>query len=268
MKARLVACVLGLAVAAPLAAHDLFMKLDSYYVPTNARVQVSLLNGTFDSSEAAVKRERARRIDLVRAGLLESGKDVSWSARNNVSVLTFKTKQAGTYVIGLSLLPREISMSGEDFNSYLQEDAIIATLEQRKAQSEMADSAHERYSKHVKAIVQAGDARTSGWNKRLGYPAELVPTENPYEKKVGDTLRFLALVDGKPVPEISVLAGYQREGSKPVLAGTATADSTGVVAIPLSSAGKWYVKFISMRQVRIGKINYESKWATLTFEVR
>ena len=268
MKARITAAALGLAIAAPLAAHDLFMKLDNYYVPTNARVQVALLNGTFDSSEAAVRKERARSIDLVRAGILEKSKGISWNAKGDTSELSFKTSHAGTYVIGVSLLPRDISLSGDEFNAYLEEDAITATLEQRRANNELADSAHERYAKHVKAIFQVGDARSSGWNKRLGYPAELVPLENPYDITVGDTLRFLALVDRNPAPGIAVRAGFQRGVDKPVAAGTGTADSTGVVAIPITAAGKWYVKFISMRPVRIGKLNYESKWATLTFEVR
>ena len=267
MKGRLWLAALIL-VAAPLAAHDLFMKLDSFFVPTNSRVQVALLNGTFDSSEGAVKRERARSIDVVRAGRKQPTKSVAWTTKGDTSHLTFRTTTAGTYVVGVSLLPRQITLSGKDFNDYLEEDGILGTLEDRRAKGELGDSAREQYAKHVKAIIQAGDTRTTGWNTRLGYPAELVPLSNPYELSVGDTLKLVALVDKKPAPGISVLAGYQREGSSPVKAGTATADSLGIVAIPMASAGKWYVKFISMQRVKKPKLDYESKWATLTFEVR
>jgi len=41
-----------------------------------------------------------------------------------------------------------------------------------------------------------------------------------------------------------------------------------VVQVRLRSPGLWYVKFISMKPVRNDSVDYESKWATITFEVR
>ncbi len=45
-------------------------------------------------------------------------------------------------------------------------------------------------------------------------------------------------------------------------------DAQGVASIPLSVAGVYYVKFINMVKVARDTVDYESKWATLTFEVR
>ena len=42
----------------------------------------------------------------------------------------------------------------------------------------------------------------------------------------------------------------------------------GTARIPISKAGEWYVKFIHMEPATDQGIDYESKWATLTFEVR
>lgn len=270
MKGRIFVILLALAtaVAAPLAAHDLFLMLDSFLVPANSRIQLHLLNGTFDMSEGTVLRSRARKIDIQRAGRVQSTKSLTWASKGDTSHLSFRTGASGTYVVGISLLPRRIVLSGTDFNAYLEEDAILGTLERRRERGELADSAREQYAKHVKAIIQVGDTRTGGWDARLGYPAELVPLRNPYTVAVGDTLKFIALVDRKPAPAMSVLAGYQRSGSTAVKAGTATADSAGTVSIPITSAGKWYVKFISMEPVKKPKLDYESKWATLTFEIR
>jgi hypothetical protein len=36
--------------------------------------------------------------------------------------------------------------------------------------------------------------------------------------------------------------------------------------IYLNGTGKWYVKFIRMTLLGESQVNYESKWATLTFE--
>ena len=46
-------------------------------------------------------------------------------------------------------------------------------------------------------------------------------------------------------------------------------NAEGVATIPLGRSGTWYVKFINM--VRLDgdpEAEYESKWATVTFEVR
>jgi uncharacterized GH25 family protein len=44
----------------------------------------------------------------------------------------------------------------------------------------MTKGARERYHKHVKAMVQVGNTRSDHYATPLGYPAEIVPMENPY----------------------------------------------------------------------------------------
>ena len=36
----------------------------------------------------------------------------------------------------------------------------------------------------------------------------------------------------------------------------------------LDGSGKWYVKFINMAKLGDLNLNYESKWTTLTFEIK
>lgn len=268
MKSRVLFIATALLIAVPAGAHDLFMKLDSFFVPANAHVRIALINGTFDHSEGTVKRNRARRIDIVRAGRGQSTKQIRWTETGDTTQLTIHTGASATYVVGVSLLPREIALSAKDFNGYLEEDGILNILDRRRDRGELEKGARERYAKHVKAIIQVGDSMTPGWDTRLGYPAELVPLRNPYTLAVGDSLTLLALVDRKPAPGLTVIAGFEPAGGKPEKASSVTTDSTGRVTIPLAAAGKWYVKFISMVPVTTGKLNYESKWATLTFELR
>ena len=45
-------------------------------------------------------------------------------------------------------------------------------------------------------------------------------------------------------------------------------NAEGIATIPLSVPGTWYIKFINMARVRADTVDYESKWATLTFQVR
>lgn len=268
MRKQLAAVVtLLLAGATLLLAHDLFLKLDSYFVPPNTAVRVAVLNGTFVASEGAVAPDRLLDLTMVGPTERRAIPRASWKPSGDTTWLALQTGASGTYVIGASLRPRELALSGEDFNSYLKEDGIPDVLNARTLNGELEKPVRERYHKHVKAVVQVGDTRTNAFATVLGYPAEIVPLTNPYELRIGDTLAVRALVDGKPAPNQLVLAGGERDGQE--IAGTwDRSDSAGVARLPLGVSGKWYIKFIHMVPVSGDSVHYESKWATLTFEVR
>ena len=182
--------------------------------------------------------------------------------------MNVETKEAGTYIVGLSTMPREIDLEGKDFNEYLKHDGIPDTLVERKKNKELGKKVRELYSKHVKTIFQAGDKQTANYKTVLGYPVEIVSQGNPYDAKVGKTLSFLCLKDGKPLRNQFVMTGYENADGKLVTGKNLRTGKDGLIRVKLAVAGKWYVKFINMTRLTDPKINYESKWATLTFEIK
>ena len=49
---------------------------------------------------------------------------------------------------------------------------------------------------------------------------------------------------------------------------SARTDSEGLVSFDMEAAGLWYIKFINMVKTDAEGVDYESKWATLTFEIK
>lgn len=266
-KQLLLAAIFLIVSATLLLAHDLFLKLETYFVPPNTAVRVAVLNGTFSTSEGAVSPDRLLDLSMVGPAERRRIPRESWKPSGDTTWLTLQTGSAGTYVIGASLSPRQIALSGEDFNGYLKEDGIPDVLDARTRNGELGRAVRERYQKHVKAILQVGDTRTDAFGVVLGYPAEIVPLGNPYRTRLGDTLAVRALVDGKAVANQLVIAGGEHDG-RAMEEVQARSDSAGVARFALSGAGKWYIKFIHMVPVSGDSVNYESKWATLTFQVR
>lgn len=256
--------------ATPLLAHDMFWRLSSYYVAPKTALTIPLLNGTFSKSENSIEWDRVADLSVAEPGQRRSLDSLSWSTAGDTSRLSYTTQATGTYVVGLSTKSRDFSLDAKAFNAYLADDGIPDILAARRRDGSLQKSAKERYSKHVKAIFQVGSARTLGWQTAFGYPAELVPLANPYEAKAGTTLRLRCLVDGKPVANQLVIVGGRRgpAGDVRLPPRSLRSDATGVVTVPLTAAGRWYVKFIHMTPVTDGVVDYESKWATLTFEVR
>jgi hypothetical protein len=260
------ALVLGIVAVA--AAHDMFAKPVQFFVPVNSNVLVHVLNGTFSKSENSIARPRVADVTVVSPSGRTRLDTTAWSATGDTSTFEVRTGGAGTYVIGASTRPSVIALEAKDFNLYLQDDGIPDVLAARRRAGQMDTPAREKYHKHIKALIQVGDTRSAGWSTVLGYPAEIVPLENPYALSRGATLRVRTLVDGKPVPNQYVLYGGRTPTEERIEQRNVRSDAEGVARIPLTASGTWYVKFIHMTRVKQDSIDYESKWATVTFQVR
>lgn len=264
----LIPVLLAVVLCSTAVAHDLFLKLDSYFLRPNSRATVRLLNGTFLKSDGAVARERFQDVSLVAPGVASSSEElIDWRDEGKTTVMEIETGAPGTYVVGVSTRSREISLKAADFNDYLSHDGIPDTLLVRKKDGELGKDVRERYSKHVRAIFQVGNKLTDDYKKPLGYPVELIPQQNPYSLKAGDTITVLCTLGGQPLANQFLLAGWATRAGK-LHTISARSDSKGLARIKLSVAGKWYVKFIHMTPLAETDLNYESKWASLTFEIK
>lgn len=270
-------------VVGVVSAHTMFLKLDSFFLEPNSTGTVQLINGDFDLSENVIARDRMLDVSVVGPGGTMHPPESAWTDSAvyhwspdsvDTAVLRFATGGAGTYLVGVSTAPRVFTLTAEEFNDYLVHDGLLDTIEEREAAGTTDNEATERYSKHVKAVVQVGGARSGEWATELGYPAEFIPLRNPYELSRGDQLRVRFLRAGEPVADQLVYASYEGYHShdaagEHVEAVTTRTNADGVATIPLNGTGRWYVRTIHMVETTAEPdVDYESNWATLTFEVR
>jgi uncharacterized GH25 family protein len=259
--------IVVLAVGTTLA-HDLFLRPDSFRVAPGGVVAVKVFNGTFSRSENAVTRDRLADLSLVSASGRRALDQAGWTEREPQSTLQVTLAEGGTYVIGAAVKPRLLKLAGPAFNAYLKEEGIDAVIAARKQQGRLDEGSRERYSKYVKAIVQAGDTLTDTYSTPLGYAAELIPLANPYALRVGDTLSVRCVVDGAPVAGQVAFSGGRTPSGARLPMQRLVADNDGRIQVRLTSPGAWYAKFVHMREVSESEANYESRWSTLTFGVR
>lgn len=255
-------------VTSALLAHDMFLKPNTYFLEPNTPVTVPLLNGTFSLSENAIDRPRFAGIAAVGPAGRRSFDTTVVSARNDTTFLALGTGDAGTYTIGVSTRPNIVPMTGEEFHEYLKEEGLAHVIAAREKAGTARDSVWEQYAKHVKAIVQVGDARSPSFGAVLGYPAELVPLDNPYEWRRGGSLRFRALVKGSPVPGLTVISGGRTPSGARIERRELATDREGVMSVRPTGPGVWYLTFIHIVTVTASDHNYESEWATITFQLR
>ena len=269
MKKKIVSFLLVSAFAASsVFAHDLFLKPDKFFAKVNEKILIGVFNGTFQKSEGAVSFQRLTDVSVVSpTGARTNPRETDFTKNETTAFLNFTPQEAGNYVVGLSTGWRENQLAAKEFNEYLTLEGIPDVLENRKRDRELDKDARYRYSKYVKTILQVGDRESDSYKTALGYAVEMIPQANPYKLKKGATIEILCLKDGKPLVGQTVLTGRETSG-KLAAEKSIRSDAKGVIKIKLDEAGKWYAKFINMVKIDDPKLNYESKWATLTFEIK
>lgn len=252
-----------------LSSHELFLKSDSYFLVENSSAKLYLFNGTFDKSENIITRDRIINPKIIGMDYDFKPSTDDYYDQDEITYLNFKTGKKGTYTAGISTKPNVIELSGEDFEDYLEHEGLTEIISDRKTKGISGKPAIEKYSKHVKAIFQVGDKRTGHFSVQLDYPIEFMPLKNPYKLSVGDEMSFKLMFMGQPLENqtihVSSRENLQNKGEEELSFKT---NQNGEVAFEITNKGHWYVATIHMMESEEENLNYESNWATLTFEVK
>jgi len=261
----------GLCLAGQAMGHEMFLRPEAAKQQPDSEQAVRLINGTFEKSENSIPRDRMADVSLVAAGKVVKPSAASWTDDATTSYLRYRTGAAGTYVVGVSTRPRIITMSPQEFVAYLTHDGVLDTLAVFEKENRLAQ-VRERYSKHVRAVVQVGDTRTGDHAKSLGYPLEILLDQNPYELRFGRELSFRVMFKGKPLANQLVRAsydgfhGHDAQGNH-INSHQMRTDASGRATFLLSNKGAWYISLIHMQKIDDPEADYESNWATVTFTV-
>jgi hypothetical protein len=252
-----------------LSSHELFLKTDSFYLNSNQSCELYLFNGTFDESENVITRDRIVNAKVVGPQYAFYPDESDYYDNGKVTYLKIKTGQEGSYVAGISTIPRIIKLSASDFKSYLEHEGLVDVIKKREKDGISHLPARERYSKHVKAILQVSDVLTDHYESSVDYPIEFIPLENPYSLSVGDSISFKLLLQGKSLPDQVVHYSCRSfPGSNLREESSTRTDEKGILRILLDKTGKWYIATIHMTEGQEEQLDYESNWATLTFEIK
>ncbi|MBI4540349.1 MAG: DUF4198 domain-containing protein [Gemmatimonadetes bacterium] len=264
-RALLLAGGLAVALAGAVAAHDFWLVPEFFQVPEGWQLHVAGQTGMeFPESESAVSLDRLADAKLVSAS---ETVPIGRKAQLGRSLwLEARPTGPGEWWVAVALHPRPIHLTAEQFNDYLAHEGLPHILAERKAQGLAGRDADERYTKFAKALVRVGTAGATVFDRPLGHAIEFVPLNEPLELQAGDEIAARLLFRGRPLPGVAVFAGRAGAGAGPTA--QATTDGDGVARFALYVSGYWYLKAIHMLPAAPDSgFDYESWWATLTFEV-
>ncbi len=258
------------ALAIPLAAHDLYLMPGRFTVKPGQTLQIAIHSGdAFPESENAPVMARLRDVKL--AGTSATGlRDAGKKAAAEVAIAS-----PGSLILTTRTIANFIEMKPEEFDKYLHEEGLEEIRQYREKHGEAKTPGRERYAKFAKAIITSG-APDEGYRKAVGFAIEIIPEQSPATVRAGGELPVQILLHGKPAAGLAIEAANESE-TKVV----GRADAAGRIRIPITRAGRWRIHALAMQRAKEPKgsgdasadaksqaADWESFWASLTFEIR
>lgn len=245
-------------------AHDMWLVPHKFHLKPGENFILSANTGMdFPQSLGAVTPDRLSSFKVIgKSGEmgLKDFKTVGNSLTTGISL-----KEAGTYVVAMALKQKEIRLTAKEFNDYLLSDGITNIYELRKKEGILDKDAVEYYSKFAKTIVQVGDTLDDTPIRPHRLLIEIVPAINPYSLKQGDELEVKVLYRGRPLAHVEIAWSYPGMGKG--FAGSTKTDANGNALVPLQKSGPYVIRLTYMEWVKKLTHEWESYWASLTFEV-
>lgn len=245
-----------------LFAHDFWLEPSSFRVEPGASVELRLRVGEHFTGEA-LPRNPAMLAQFIVVGPDGIRTVPGRNGKDPAGVLTLL--QSGVAVVGYRSRHSFVELESDAFDAYLAEEGLDHIVAVRATRKQSDLRVRELFSRCAKTLLQAGSAGSSGHDRILGFTLELVPEQNPYAMRAGDSLPVRLLYQRQPLEGALVVAinsGAPREKV------SARSDPDGRVSLLLAREGTWLVKAVHMIPAPPGSAaEWESLWASLTFEL-
>ncbi len=251
----------ALLAATPAAAHDLWIEPSTYHPAAGAAVALRLRVGQnfvgepLPRYDALVERFVMASADGDRAIEGQNGDEPA----GRIAI-----PSAGVHLVGYRSNNSYVSQDPQKFEDYLKEEGLERIVAFRASRGESQKPSRELFARCAKALLSSGAAARAGFDRVLGFTLEIVPEKDPEGWQPGRHLPFRLLYEGKPLAGALVVALPQRAPEKKLSGNT---DQAGRVALTLPYAGVWLVKAVHMIAADGRKADWQSLWASLTFEI-
>jgi uncharacterized GH25 family protein len=237
--------------------HGMYVMPSSFFPAKGAALSIGFhIGDSFPESELSSRVERYQNPRLLWKGGSAPLTNLRVDGKRNVADAP-AALGAGELIAAVSTSTTVLELEPAKFAEYLKEEGLP-----------QVKPGKERYSKYAKAILLSGAA--NGFARQaVGFVIEIIPEADPYTLKPGASLPVQVLFRGKPAADLQIESSWAdgKSGAKTVVVGRTGAD--GRLKVPLTAAGRWRIHTIKMEKcAEPAAADWESFWASLTFEIR
>jgi uncharacterized GH25 family protein len=266
MKSPSVLPALCVAAFAPLLAHDLYVMPDRFILKSGQDLIIELHNGdAFPDSEGPPVKERLNGTRIIGIKSPIELKDFHEIHKSLATRVPIGEIGDGSLIITASLSANSRKYDAAKFKAYLEDEGLSMVSKYRDAHGEQGQPVTELYSKFAKGLIVHGSPSNFS-TQPVGLTIEIVPDVDPATLKPGASLPVHVLFEGKPMAGLTIESTWTTGApGKPSVVGHT--DSQGRMAIPLQTGKCRITTGYSQRYRDQAIANWETFFATLTFEV-
>jgi uncharacterized GH25 family protein len=280
-KRLLPVAALSVSLVLVASAHDLWLVPARFEIAPGASVPVALNTGdTFPVSEGAVRAERIERATLIAVGGRRTPL-TNFRAEGQSTLVTITApRRAGGAIVEVVLRPVATRQPRASFDEFVRHEGLDRIAAELARQSERRAEERRTYAKYAKTLLRIGNGRNAAelYRRPIGHRLEIVPEADPYSLRAGDALPVRLLFDGRPLAGARLVIGSTdpATATQSSMPGVRT-DAEGRARLQLVSrgggggggGGAHYIHALHMIPATgRADIEWESFWATLTFEAR
>jgi uncharacterized GH25 family protein len=246
-------------------AHEYWLEPEKFLLAPKEKTAVHLYVGDGLIKDREERPFQSAKTQIFRLVSLEKTWDLkTFVKEETLPIYNFSADKAGNYLLVMERNWTYIKLELQKFEDYLREDGLEYIINEREKLGERGKEGRERYSRFIKSLLQVGDKRDKIYKKQLGLKLEITPLENPYLKKVGESLKFQVLFDGKPLVGKTVFADNRNSATQKMLT-----DNNGKFTMKIDQNGMWLVRLVYMQRcvADCGEADWESFWGAITFGV-
>ena len=254
---------LALVLSAPcLTAHDFWIEPSAYKAPVGTNVTIRFRVGEHFRGDPVARDPQ--RIIVFKQFIVKSETAVRGVPGADPAGVV-RLGEPGLHLIAYHSTSSPIELEAGEFESYLRQEGLERIIDERTRRGERDAKGRELFARCVKSLLSAGESdQAAGFDRVLGFPVELVPDEDPYEFKLGEELPVRMLREGRPLTGMLVV-GYPYGDPASAVRGRTGKD--GRVRLKLEQAGPWLIKAVHMERIEDDRAQWQSWWASLTFEL-
>jgi uncharacterized GH25 family protein len=252
--------VAGIASPGFLWAHDFYLEPSVLNLKPADPVKISIIQLNVDQSETIPFYDGlASRFDLTSPG----GTATIDSQIGDDPAATIHPSVPGYHIVAFVSQPRTADLATKKFRLYVQDKGMEAIIGDTPLPAGIVPEIYTRYSKVILAV--GNNPPGTGYDKPVGLKLELVPGKNLPTWKPNTPLTLRLFYQGKPLQGTQVQFFSPGRWKNRI---TLRTDSDGRINTQVPHAGMWVATAVHMIPSTDPKHNWESFWASLTFEVK
>ena len=249
-------------------AHEFWLLPEKFIYKWNENINVRFLVGeNFEGENWKGDRSRVNKLELYFSGVKD---DITKALSDETGdSLQIKLLDEGTAMIVFNSNNAYIELDSADFNTYLLEEGLNEAFEYRLNHHEIDSAGREYYQRSAKTIFQVGKKFTSTFGKETSLPLDIIPQQNPYSLKNGDSLEVKILFQKDPLAR-QFVGLWQRFNDITVTTGMIT-DGDGTIKFPVQTKGTWMISTVKMIRLENDEktnpiaIGWQSYWGSCTW---